>query len=1119
MGGIWGRGPKASRGRALRFIRGVLSRYERTGDPTELLASEAGVRGAMDHVLRTEWHLPDSAVSHVDAELAVEIGRYYWCWHVLSTDEVERGVAMEFFGLARRADPNALDGLDPEIIARADGDVPPDGDDTADSESASRDSRDGDLLDHDGAPELDGVPDLDEWPAQLAEELLPYAAEHGVEESAAGLVQSLDTLFGDLEPGSGASIASAVAIILAQDSRASRLALDLAIELFYEAAAIAPDPEMRSALAMNIGLTLRTRFEQFGDGGDLNAAIEAGRTAEALAGDNVALRVAALNVTGTALMFRGRSQSDVDDLRESVAALTEACETVAPDDPARSVYLDGLSLAVREHALATHDAAGLDAAVRTGYDAIRDTTPDQQTGPLVNLAATLLRRYDLRRDPEDLDLAIDVHRAALDLLAGDDARRADVVADLGLTYQYRFALFGETSDLAEALTFGAESIEADDDGPARARRLTNYSLSLGKYFEHAGDHRIIFEAMSLARQAVDAVPAGHPDRPRYLHNYVSAYLRGRQDMDRWGQEFGATRPTFDGGELDRAIVAAEESVAGLPQDHSSRPRYSSLLATALLTRYDATADLDDLARAGRVCLDALDAARPDDPVRHRYLVGLANVRVREFRTRADVGAGRGSIELNREIVADRNAPALVRARAGRVWGEVAAELDDWPTALEGFAATVGLLPELVWRGLEHRERRRVLAEVAGLPSQAASAALAVGRPELAIELLEASRGVLLTTPESDPDLADIHRELNNLMESTDDSSGPRRRELARRWDEAMTRAAPQYGELSDAAAGGPVVVINVSRYRCDALAVTSDGLSVVPLATDLADVVRHAQEFNRAAAEPGRLTSRVVVKEVCDWLWTTVAQPTLDALSLDSQARVWWCLTGPTMSLPLHAAGDVPERVISSYTPTVTALIAARRQPERPWQSAVIVGMPQTPTLPDLPHAERELAVARGRLPGAEVLAGPAATREEVLAKLPPADVLHFACHGQQDAAVPGDGRLILADGDLGLLDLIRTGSAPQFAFLSACETARGDASVPDESLHLAGALFLGGCPQVIGTIWPVSDAASVELVADVYDAVPDTDGASALHAAVGKLRRRYPDDPARWASHVHFGA
>jgi hypothetical protein len=51
--------------------------------------------------------------------------------------------------------------------------------------------------------------------------------------------------------------------------------------------------------------------------------------------------------------------------------------------------------------------------------------------------------------------------------------------------------------------------------------------------------------------------------------------------------------------------------------------------------------------------------------------------------------------------------------------------------------------------------------------------------------------------------------------------------------------------------------------------------------------------------------------------------------------RIWWCLTGPLAFLPIHAAGlygeddgfgsKLSDFVISSYTPSLTALIEAFR--------------------------------------------------------------------------------------------------------------------------------------------------------------------------------------------------
>jgi CHAT domain-containing protein len=40
------------------------------------------------------------------------------------------------------------------------------------------------------------------------------------------------------------------------------------------------------------------------------------------------------------------------------------------------------------------------------------------------------------------------------------------------------------------------------------------------------------------------------------------------------------------------------------------------------------------------------------------------------------------------------------------------------------------------------------------------------------------------------------------------------------------------------------------------------------------------------------------------------------------------------------------------------------------------------------------------------------------------------------------------------------------FAFLSACETAKGDRKHPDQAIHLAACMLALGFRSVIGTMW-----------------------------------------------------
>jgi hypothetical protein len=100
-------------------------------------------------------------------------------------------------------------------------------------------------------------------------------------------------------------------------------------------------------------------------------------------------------------------------------------------------------------------------------------------------------------------------------------------------------------------------------------------------------------------------------------------------------------------------------------------------------------------------------------------------------------------------------------------------------------------------------------------------------------------------------------------------------------------------------------------------------------------------------------------------------------------------------------------------------------------------------------------------------------------------------------------------------------------AFLSACQTAKGDARLPEESVHLAASVLAVGYRGVIGTLWSIGDA-DVPLVADEFyrhlkEDQTDADGrvhaAYALHGATEVLRKEVGESEfLHWAAFVHFG-
>ncbi|WP_052914643.1 MULTISPECIES: CHAT domain-containing protein [Protofrankia] len=256
---------------------------------------------------------------------------------------------------------------------------------------------------------------------------------------------------------------------------------------------------------------------------------------------------------------------------------------------------------------------------------------------------------------------------------------------------------------------------------------------------------------------------------------------------------------------------------------------------------------------------------------------------------------------------------------------------------------------------------------------------------------------------------------------------------------------------------------------------------------------------------------------------------------------MWWCVSGLLAFLPVHAAGHhhtrhdpapvtVLDRVISSTTPTIRALIHARRPlPGAEGGRIVAVGMPRTPGASDLPGTAEEIRQLRERFPErVQPLGGDDATRGTVTAALPAARWAHFACHGQADLANPSASRLLLADHQqrpLTVVDVARLRlDSAQLAFLSACETARPGGRLADEVINLAAAFQLAGYRHVIGTLWPIGDQHAVEIADHIYTLL-GTNGADAdnvavaVHTATRRLRDRWPHEPSVWAPHIHAGA
>jgi hypothetical protein len=134
------------------------------------------------------------------------------------------------------------------------------------------------------------------------------------------------------------------------------------------------------------------------------------------------------------------------------------------------------------------------------------------------------------------------------------------------------------------------------------------------------------------------------------------------------------------------------------------------------------------------------------------------------------------------------------------------------------------------------------------------------------------------------------------------------------------------------------------------------------------------------------------------------------------------------------------------------------------------------PSLPTLLNVEEEISNVRDAAERASVsidhsdsCIGDAAVVTRVTEVFKSTNLVHIACHGNQNAAHALSSGFSLSDGSLSISRLMDLDLKDAFfAFLSACETAKGDEKQPDQTVHLAAAMLFVGFRSIVGTMWSV---------------------------------------------------
>lgn len=831
--------------------------------------------------------------------------------------------------------------------------------------------------------------------------------------------------------------------------------IDDSIDSLHHALQIPKDSwDRRSVVLDHLGSALHLRFEKMNSMEDLDSLVQTRENALEITTDNGQRAFRLINLASARLYRYGkkRMQSDLD---VALTANQTALESLSKDDPKRIICLANLGICLDALYLQTGSLKDLNAGINSYNEALKLSSNQDYERNMIErkLAQALWNRFEFTGSLGDLTTSIDILQQALNRGFMNDVQRRSCLNDLGIAFARRAERHGDLTDLDSAIAAFEESVTELSEVPntTRAVRLNNLAGALGRRFEWLGS-RI--------------------------------------------------------EDSDAAIRSVEEAIRITPETHMERAAYFSNLGKHFHVRYEKQRRLEDLQKSIQYRRHAIEAASMTKSSQTMYFKALGETLYDLFEQTNSNNDLKASIDSYREGFACRLSPPTARIHSAVIGARLAGII--YPQeALSMLKKAVEMLPIASPRTLRRSDQQYTLSNFAGMASDAAALSLRCGEDvSEALRLLELGRGVmismLLETRTDITDLAvkqpDLASKFSKLRDQLDSSaigdknlSNAYERgiflsrtadvyEAAEEFNNVVTQIreiedfqnfllGPTTDELRNLARAGPLIYLNHSRYGSDAFLITRSGIKHLPLTNlEPGDLERHTSTLDRVLGNDSLATrSRNIraMREVLEWLWDVIVEPILTELGFTTSPgtvkewpHVWWIPVGRLSKFPLHAAGyhskdgrNTLDRVISSYTPTIRALVYSRNHQERVVddQKILMTVMPMTPKQCALPFSEQEIKAIDSALPERVqriILQSP--NKADVLEDIHKCSIIHFSCHGAIDAD-PSKSRILFMDwetnpfsvGDMAALKL----GEVRLAYLSACHAANSrDEELLDEA-------------------------------------------------------------------------
>ena len=339
------------------------------------------------------------------------------------------------------------------------------------------------------------------------------------------------------------------------------------------------DP-VRGPVLSDLALALVLRFQRSDGRADLDEAVEAGRRAATLLPERVPEPVTTLSNLGAALRLRFERYGEPEDLVDAVVIGRRAVDAAGLDDAGTARFNLSATLQLRFHASA--DRADLDLAVEEGRRALL-AVPHGDPRSAVRgaaLANALQSRYEVTGRGEDLDGAVAAGQEAT-AGAGRLNNLGNVLAIQGDTTAVPTVSGDEALDEAlEVSRAAVTAVNAAGLTPAeQVSHRVNLATRLRDLYRATDVPADPMAATRELRTALDALPAGHPDRATVAGNLGTV-------------RFLDHLRTGDASAADEAVAYWREATAGAGARPSSRLNAAASWGSTLAARgsWDAAAE-------------------------------------------------------------------------------------------------------------------------------------------------------------------------------------------------------------------------------------------------------------------------------------------------------------------------------------------------------------------------------------------------------------------------------------------------------------------------------------------------------------------------------------------------